>query len=290
MNDQAEKLRSMMNNLNKKDNSCSSKFRVITVSSGKGGVGKTNLVVNLAISFQKKGLKVAILDADFGMANVDILLGVKTNYSIYDLLFKDKTIEDIEVDTPYGIKLFAGGRGFKEVNEIDDEKRNKLLKEFSKVSNIDILIIDTGAGISPNVIKFIEYADEVIIVTNEEPTALTDAYSLIKVIYKNNIDKNLDVVINMASSLVNAMGTFTTLKNISKKFLNIDINFLGYLVKDNKVRNSVIKQKPFIELYPNSEIALCIQKISNSIIGNTEKVSNNSIMGFFNNLFKAIRR
>ncbi|HAZ38186.1 MAG TPA: MinD/ParA family protein, partial [Clostridiaceae bacterium] len=241
-------------------------------------------------SFQKRGLRVAILDADFGMANVDILLGVKANYSIYDLLFDDKTIEDIEVDTPYGIKLFAGGRGFKEFDEIDDEKRNKLLGEFSKVSDIDILIIDTGAGISPNVIRFIEYADEVIIVTNEEPTALTDAYSLIKVINKNNIDKNLDIVINMASNLVNAMRTFTTLKNISKKFLNIDINFLGYLIKDNKVRNSVIKQKPFIELYPNSEIALCIQKISNSIIGNTEKVSNNSITGFFNNLFKAIRR
>lgn len=284
--DQAEKLRRLMGmkaQINKP-------FKVITVASGKGGVGKTNFVVNLAVMIQKKGYKVAILDADFGMANVDILFGIRTHYSIYDILYSGKSIEEVSAVMDNGIKVIPGGSGISELTDIDIEKRQKLLDEFSKINNIDLLLIDTGAGVSPVVLNFTAVADEVIIVTNSEPTSLTDAYGLIKVLISQNINNNINLVINRARNIKDAQETFKKLSKTIEVFLNKDINYLGYIIDDEKVGQAVLQQKPFTELYPKAGASLCINKISSELLGSEVKNNNTSIKEYFSKLIKIMGR
>lgn len=284
--DQAEKLRRLMGTKapNKKP------FKVITVASGKGGVGKTNFVVNLAVMIQKKGYKVAILDADFGMANVDILFGIRTRYSIYDILYSGKSIEEVSAVMNNGIKVIPGGSGITELTDIDTEKRQKLLNEFSKIDNIDLLLIDTGAGVSPVVLNFTAVADEVIIVTNSEPTSLTDAYGLIKVLISQNINNNINLVINRARNIKDAQETFKKLSKTIEVFLNKSIKYLGYILDDEKVGQAVLQQKPFTEIYPKTGASLCINKISSELLGSETKNTNTSIKEYFNKLIKIMGR
>lgn len=284
--DQAEKLRRLMGKkvVNKKP------FRVITVASGKGGVGKTNFTTNLAVSIQKKGLRVAILDADFGMANVDIMFGMRTKYSIYDILYNNKSIEEVSAVMDNGIKIIPGGSGISELSEIDIEKRKILLNELSKIDNIDLLIIDTGAGLSPIVLNFAEVADEVIVVTNSEPTSLTDAYGLIKVLIKQNINNNIKLVINRAKNIKEAQDTFLKLSKTIEIFLNKSIKYLGYILDDDKVGQAVRQQKPFTEIYPKTGASLCINKISSELLGSETKSTNTSIKEYFNKLMKIMGR
>lgn len=284
--DQAEKLRRLMG----KKVETKKPFRVITVASGKGGVGKTNFVINLAVSFQKKGLRVAILDADFGMANVDIMFGMRTKYSIYDILYNNKSMEEVSTILANGIKIIPGGSGIRELVEIDNEKRQKLLNEFSKIDNIDLLLIDTGAGLSPVVLNFAEVADEVIIVTNSEPTSLTDAYGLIKVLITENISNNIKLVINRAKNIKEAQDTFIKLSKTIEIFLNKNIKYLGYIIDDDKVGQAVRQQKPFTEIYPRTGASLCINKISSELLGSETKSSNTSIKEYFNKLIKIMGR
>lgn len=284
--DQAEKLRRLMG----MKVPVKKPFKVITVASGKGGVGKTNFVINLAVTLQKKGLRVAILDADFGMANVDILFGMRTRYSIYDILYSNKSIEEVSAIMDNGIKVIPGGSGISELADIDNEKRQKLLSEFSKINNIDLLLIDTGAGLSPVVLNFTEVADEVIIVTNSEPTSLTDAYGLIKVLINQNINNNINLVINRARNIKDAQETFIKLSKTIQIFLNKSIKYLGYIVDDEKVGQAVRQQKPFTEIYPKTGASLCINKISAELLGSDTKSTNTSIKEYFNKLIKIMGR
>jgi flagellar biosynthesis protein FlhG len=284
--DQADKLRRLMG----KKSVIKKPFRVITIASGKGGVGKTNFVINLAVSFQKKGLRVAILDADFGMANVDILFGMRTKYSIYDILYNNKSMEEVSTILANGIKIIPGGSGIRELVEIDNKKRQKLLTEFSKIDNIDLLLIDTGAGLSPVVLNFAEVADEVIIVTNSEPTSLTDAYGLIKVLINENISNSIKLVINRAKNIKEAQDTFIKLSKTIEIFLNKNIKYLGYIIDDEKVGQAVRQQKPFTEIYPRTGASLCINKISSELLGSETKSSSSSIKEYFNKLIKIMGR
>lgn len=284
--DQAERLRRLMNS----KPGATRAFRVITVSSGKGGVGKTNFVINLALALQKKGFKVAILDADFGMANVDILFGVRSDYSIYDILYKDKKLEDIIVEVNEGIKIIPGGSGIKELCEINEAKRNRLLTELSKIQNIDFLLVDTSAGLSKVVLNFIGVADDVIVITNPEPTALTDAYGLIKVVVKSNASSNINIIINRAKNIVEAKDTFEKIFKTIEIFLNKKVKYLGFIKEDLKVGQAVREQKPFYEIYPNSEASLCINKISSELLGVEVKTENHSIKEYFNKLIRIMGR
>lgn len=285
--DQASRLRQLVSTkvVNEKN-----KFRVITVSSGKGGVGKTNFVTNLAMSLNKRGVRVGILDADFGMANVDIIFGIKTRYSIYDMLYNNKTIDEVTALTSEGIKIIPGGSGINELSELDEEKQKKLLGEFSKIQNIDILLVDTGAGLSKTVLNFIEIADEVIVITNAEPTSLTDAYGLIKVIIKKNLNKNINVVINRVRNIKEARETFEKLSKTVETFLSSKVKYLGFVAEDSKVGQSVREQKPFYTLYPKSEASICIQRVTSEILGEYDTSKNESIKDYIGKLLKVMRR
>lgn len=284
--DQAEKLRQLINHKPNKG----FKFKVITVSSGKGGVGKTNLVINLASLLSSKGLRVAILDADFGMANVDILYGIKSRYSIYDLLYKGKTINEVITSTSDGVMIIPGGSGIRELVDLSEENKHRLVEEFSKLENIDILLVDTGAGLSSTVLNFIEVADEVVIITNSEPTALTDAYGLIKVIIKYNLTTNINVVINRVRNIKDARETFDKLDKTVTAFLGRYLKYLGFIVEDNKVGQAVREQKPFVQIYPRSEASLCINRIVSELLGNENAVRNNSVKDYFSKLFRVMGR
>jgi flagellar biosynthesis protein FlhG len=224
------------------------------------------------------------------MANVDIMFGMRTKYSIYDILYNNKSIEEVSTILANGIKIIPGGSGIRELVEINNEKRQKLLNEFSKIDNIDLLLIDTGAGLSPVVLNFAEVADEVIVVTNSEPTSLTDAYGLIKVLINKNINTNIKLVINRAKNIKEAQETFLKLAKTIEVFLNKNIKYLGYIIEDEKVGQAVRQQKPFIEIYPKTGASLCINKISSELLGSETQSSSTSIKEYFNKLIKIMGR
>ncbi|MEG2892698.1 MAG: MinD/ParA family protein [Clostridium sp.] len=283
--DQAAKLRELLDTKVE-----TSSFKVITVSSGKGGVGKSNFVVNLALTLNNLGKKVAILDADFGMANIDILLGINSPYNISDILSMGKSILDITVETSEGIKIIPGGSGISKLSDLSDIEEGIIIREFEKLKDIDILIIDTGAGIGKTVINFIKMADDAIIITNSEPTSITDAYGLIKVISKDKSKDKINIVVNRSLDLEEASETFNKLANTSRKFLSMNLHFLGYILEDINVRKAVKAQSPFVEIYPKSHASKCVQTIGKSLIGETYSNNNNkSIKGYISRLFGLMR-
>lgn len=288
--DQAQKLRQLVEK--KKQELKKQRFKVITVSSGKGGVGKTSFVVNFATALSKRGLKVCILDADFGMANVDIMFGCMSKFSIIDVLEGTKSIDEIILKTVEGVEIIPGGSGLSKIFTIDEDKKSELLSQFEKLSDYDILIIDTGAGASENVLKFIEIADEVIIITNSEPTALTDAYSLIKIIHLNSLNSNINVVINRAKNIQEAEETYNKISYTVKTFIGKNIDFLGFIVEDLRIGQAIKKQIPYILEHPNTEFSLCINRIVSKLLGAEEsnKSKYNSFKEYISKLFKVVGR
>ncbi|MEA3423161.1 MAG: MinD/ParA family protein [Bacillota bacterium] len=261
--------------------------RIFTIASGKGGVGKTNIVVNLAISLQKSGKKVLIFDADLGMANVDILLGIAPKATLYDVMFKGKDIKEVIFDGPEGIKIIPGGSGILELSKLDIMEKRIFVDQFKKLSEFDIVLIDTGAGISMNQMSFITFSDEIILVTTPEPTSITDVYSVIKIIGSLNINKKINVVVNLVNDEKEALNTFGKLNETTNSFLGIKLVYLGHVVNDVRVNNSVMRQKPFIIKYPNSMASLCIDNISKDFLNNNKnKIKAKTIDEMYNRLLK----
>lgn len=269
MEDQAENLRMMVQMQNKtgKESSNksdgSSKTRIITVSSGKGGVGKTNLSINLAIAYAAIGKKVVLLDADLGLANVNVILGIIPKYNLYNLIKSNKTMEDILIKTKFGIYLIAGASGFYKIANLDDDERKRFITEMSTLSFADIIIIDTSAGVSNNVISFLEAADEALIITTPEPTAITDAYGIIKIMSTELSNSNIAIklVVNRVKSVTEAKKVAQKLVNIAGQFLNTKVDYLGYVYDDPIVQNAVLRQKPFIVSDPKCKASICLKHI-----------------------------
>jgi flagellar biosynthesis protein FlhG len=180
MEDQAEKLRELMRQ--KPGQAPQKRTRIIAVASGKGGVGKTNVSVNLAIAYARQGKKVIVMDADLGLANVNVMLNMIPKFNLYHVIRKQKSMRDIILDTEYGIQIVAGASGFSKIANLTDDEREGFISELYTLSQADIIIIDTSAGVSNNVLGFVAAADDAIIVTTPEPTAITDAYGIIKII------------------------------------------------------------------------------------------------------------
>ncbi|GAB4370424.1 MAG: MinD/ParA family protein [Spirochaetales bacterium] len=263
MPDQAETLREMMKIKTISPTPSARNTRIITVASGKGGVGKTNFSTNLAIAYAQMGKRVVLMDADLGLANVNVILGIIPKFNLYHLIRKQKSIQDIILDTNYGIQIVAGASGFARIANLSEEERKQFVEEISKLSIADVIIIDTSAGVSSNVISFIAAADEAIIVTTPEPTAMTDAYGIIKIIATEieNLNLGLKLVVNRVKSVVEGKKVAERVITIAGQFLNIKVDYLGYIYEDAAVQTAVLKQKPFIVLDPKAKASICMKHI-----------------------------
>ena len=278
MLDQAENLRRLAN----KDNS-KKKAKIITITSGKGGVGKSNFVVNMGITLHKKGKKVLIFDADIGMGNDDVLMGVLPSYNVFDLL-EGKDINEVVVEGPYGINLLPGGSGINYIENLEEKERLAFIEKLTSLDEYDYIFIDTGAGINKNVLAFIACSEETIVITTPEPTSLTDAYSLIKATDHFKLTNTANVIVNRAFSIKDGEETYNKLKRAVEKFLTIKVNYLGSISEDRKLVEGVRAQVPLTILHPKCDASKSIERISNKLIGNAS-VENMGAEGLFKKLF-----
>ncbi len=282
MIDQAEKLRKIVDNLKSKQepdpestnsglNASGKKgsARIITITSGKGGVGKTNISINLAVTLSAMGLKVVILDADFGLANIDVLFGIATKYSLADVISGEKNILEVLTEGPNNIKFISGGSGVEDLVKLNDDQLLNFVNNIALLDKaFDVILIDTGAGLSESVMKFVMASDEVLIVTTPEPTSITDAYALIKMVCKKDKEKEIKVVINRAENGFEAEEVFNRLKLVSEKFLGLKLTSVGYVFKDDSVVKAVKQQQPFTISYPKSQASKSISQIAQKLIDN----------------------
>jgi len=239
------------------------KTRIITITSGKGGVGKTNVSVNMALAYARLGKKVVVMDADLGLANVNIMLNMVPKYTLFDMIKKKKTMREIMVETDYGISILAGASGFSKIANLTDEERQNFIEELGTLSFADIIIIDTSAGVSSNVLDFIAAADDAVIITTPEPTAITDAYGIIKIIASeyDNLDMELKLVVNRVKSVMEAKKVSDRMTHIAGQFLNLKVDYLGFIYDDPVVSQAVLRQKPFMVIDPRCKASMCIQHI-----------------------------
>jgi flagellar biosynthesis protein FlhG len=288
MADQAEKLREMVRTKNGNSGNGAKKTRIIAISSGKGGVGKTNISINMALAYAQLGKKVIVMDADLGLANVNVVLGVIPKYNLYHLIRKQKTMREIILDTNYGIQIVAGASGFSKIANLSEEERTNFVTELSELSTADVIIIDTGAGVSGNVLSFIAAADDALIVTTPEPTAITDAYGIIKIIATeiNNLGMGLKLIVNRVGSVTEGKKVATRVINIASQFLNLKVDYLGCVYEDQSVQTAVIKQKPFLISDPKGKAAICVKHL----VSRLEKVDFKEGGGVGRFLKKLMRR
>lgn len=300
MMDQAEKLRKIIDNIRKgnsedeikKPEDTSSKMsRVLAITSGKGGVGKTNITVNLAVSLSELGYRVAVLDADFGLANIDVLLGIIPKYNLVDVIKSRRNILEALCEGPGNIKFISGGSGVEELTKLDNEQLLTFIKNIALLDKLtDIILIDTAAGISENVMSFLLAADEVFLITTPEPTSITDAYALIKLISKKEKDKKVKVIVNRAENQKEANEIFDKLSGVSKRFLSMELENFGFVHNDDAVPKAVRMQKPFSISFPRSMATKTLKEISKKIV-EQKKEENGASVGmknFINKLLKAI--
>ena len=227
--------------------------RVIAVTSGKGGVGKTNVVANLAVGLARAGKQVLVLDADLGLGNIDVLLGLVPRYTLEDVLCGSRRLSDIIIPGPAGIQVLPAGSGLPQLTALTDTQQLTLQTELEQVvDNVEVLLIDTGAGISPNVTYFAAAAQETIVVISPEPTSLTDAYALMKVLCRQHRERRFKVLVNMVKSQRDATQTFRKLDVAAERFLNISLDYLGFIPLDDYLPMAVIEQKAVTERFPAS--------------------------------------
>ena len=273
MEEQLNELKEMMKNEHK--------TRIIAITSGKGGVGKSNFAVNMAIAYAQLGKKVILIDGDLGMANVNVLLNIVPQYNLMHVINKKKSMKEIIMDTEFGIKFIAGANGFSKIANLSVEELEYFAKQFSSLGNADIIIIDTGAGIANNVLQFVAAADEVYVLTTPEPTAITDAYGIIKIITTEIVDRtvNLKLVVNRVHSVEEGKRISERIINIVGQFLNYKVEYLGCVFEDPIVQASVIRQKPFMVVNPTSKPAVCLKHIVGKI-EKTEPEYSEGVAGF----------
>ena len=284
--DQASSLRKL---IVQNQQNLSKETKILTVSSGKGGVGKSTFTVNFALELARKGKKVLIVDADIGMANIDIMLGCMTKKdSLLDLIDPRKTVEDIVIQITENLFLLSGGSDIAKFSNLQETEVQLILNKIAVYSeNFDIILFDTGAGISDNVLNFLVIADEIFIVTTPELTALTDAYVLIKAISFKIQEPKVAVIINRALNVQESTNVFQRLDAITYNFLNLKLNFLGYIFEDVAVSKSIRKQEPIMLKQKELNIVQCFQKITQSYLCLPERVNarRHSLKSFFEKFF-----
>ena len=289
MVDQAERLRELIRGT--KPPGKRKATRVIAVTSGKGGVGKTNLAVNLGIALTQLGNRVLLVDADLGLANVDVILGIIPKYNLGHVLLGAKQIDEVVAEGPGGLKIVASGSGDYKLANLSERGLEQCLQHLNEIDqSTDIMIVDTGAGISRNVLKFVLAAAEVIIVTTPEPTAITDAYGIIKVVVSAAPTTPLWVVVNMVKNDKEADQVMDRLVSVSKRFLGVGLTGIGSIPVDPIVVKSVKEQQPFIVGHPRSAASQSVNQIAKNLLSKESPLQSSLQSGTMNFFERLLRR
>jgi flagellar biosynthesis protein FlhG len=240
-------------------------LRIITVTSGKGGVGKSNIVANLGLALSRLGLKVLLIDADLGLGNLDILLGLHPRFNIHDVLTLRKSLVEVVVEGPGGVKILPASSGLPELTELDPHQKTFILSELDHYTeSLDLVLIDTGAGISPNVLFFNIAALERIVVVNQEPPSITDAYALIKVLATRHNAREFKLLVNGPSQPEDAVKVYLTLLRVAEDFLGLEIalDYLGFIPYDEAIPRAVLKRQAVLALYPQARASKSFQLLA----------------------------
>ncbi len=261
--------------------------RTIAVASGKGGVGKTNITANLAICLSKLNKKVLILDADLGLSNIDVVLNLASKYNIQHLFSGEKAMADLLVEGPHGIKILPASSGVQELTALDEFQRLRLIEEFEGYeSDVDYLLIDTSSGISSNVAFFCMAAQEIMIVTSGEPTAMTDAYALMKVLFTRYQEKHFKVLVNNVKDEHEATDVYMRLATAADRFLSISIDYIGFVPHDDSVPMAVRQQKALVDVYPNSTSSRSLLNLARKINSENTNHIKGTLQFFLGGLLK----
>ncbi|MCF4150634.1 MinD/ParA family protein [Dethiosulfovibrio sp. F2B] len=269
MADQASDLRRMVASISEDKRTNSSGFlRSIAVVGGKGGVGKSNISVNLALALGEMGHKVALLDGDLGLANVDILMGIQAPYNLIHLVRGERSLDEILYDVGDGVSVIPGGTGIEELANMDESAQSSLINALADLESLaEIMVVDTGAGIHRNMISFALSADTVILVTTPEPTSIRDAYGLLKSLVFGTVGKlDVRVLVNMVSSEEEARSVAGRMRFAASQFLRVDLGYSGYVLTDNSLSDSVRARKPLIRFAPRSDASRCFRRIARTLI------------------------
>ena len=291
MTDQASKLREMVQENTRMENA-----RVIAITSGKGGVGKTTMSVNLALEMANRGNRVVVFDADFGLANVEVMLGIRPKYNLLDLIHNNMQMTEIITEGPGGIGFISGGSGVSELATLDNASIKLLISELVKLDKMyDIVIIDTGAGITDSVMEFVMMSPEVLLVVTPEPTSITDSYSLLKVLRRrDNFEadaKSISVVANRTENAGEGREIFEKINTVATKFLGTSLSYLGQVPQDRNASMAVIEQKPIVLAYPQSTAAKGISELCAKLLNEpVSEKKKNGLARVFIDFFKSKNR
>ena len=289
--DQAEQLRNIVKQQNKKQRSA----RVITVTSGKGGVGKSNVSVNLAIQMSRLGKRAVILDADFGLANIEVMLGMRPQYNLADMMFRGKDVKDIISTGPEGIGFISGGSGLREMTNLNKDQILSLVHTMYELDHYaDVVIIDTGAGISDTVIELVAASSEVLLVATPEPTSITDAYALLKTLHRHDGFENgrssIKMVGNRIQSYDEGKELYFKLNTVVNKFLGMEIEYLGAIPYDENLSKAVMQQQPVSLAYPDAPSARALLELAMVLEDEKKEISpmdiTNGLAGLFTKIFR----
>lgn len=268
--DQAEQLRIIKASMQSKPLA-----RVITVTSGKGGVGKSNTAINLAVQFRKLGKKVIILDADFGLANIEIMFGAVPKHNLYDLIYQGKNIKDIITWGPMEVGFISGGSGIAGMSNLSRDYLNYIIQNLTELDAIaDIIIVDTGAGIADAVLEFLVASGEILLVTTPEPASITDAYSLLKALYRHPRYQEADTKVKMIANRVDKASEgevlYQKLNAVVERYLKIPMTFLGSVPQDGQLTKAVMQQMPVSIQNPLAKSSLAYEQIAQRLLGKEE--------------------
>lgn len=289
--DQAQNLRNIIKQINQTE---AGQARIITVTSGKGGVGKTSVSINLAIQFRKQGKSVIIFDADFGLANIEVMFGAIPKYNLADMIYRGKSIKDIIVKGPMDIGFISGGSGINGLGNLSYDQINYLVYKLRELESLaDIIIVDTGAGISDSVLGFVASGSEVLLVATPEPTSITDAYALLKALnVKAGFESEntiIHVIANRVSSHEEGINLYNKLNVVVSKFLNIKLNFLGIVPKDDNLGKAVMQQKPVSLIYPNSVASKHFANLASELLKDEAGEENKKNKGLASAILKMLK-
>jgi len=250
----------------------SSNGRVITILSGKGGTGKTNICVNLAVALRRLGKNVLIIDGDLGLANVEVLLGINPKYTLYDVIYRNLSLESVVTYGPEGILVIPGGSGALELSQIEPYRQELLMDEMVRLGkSVDYIFIDAGAGIHQDVLTFASGSDEVLLVMTPEPTALADAYTIIKALNLMDEKKEIRAIVNKTHNSSDGEESITRLNILTSRFLRLSISYLGSIPEDVWVERAIREQNLFVVRYPFSKAARALNDIAVKIAGEEKK-------------------